>query len=96
MFGPVKPYDPLPLLPKVADVEAMAILKKCIEARAALIQLNSTGKLVPNQKVLINISPSLEAKDSSDIENIVTTTDELFRLSLPMSSDDHSFRSYGA
>lgn len=83
MFDPTKPYDNLPLLPPAADVETKAILKKCIEARAALAQLNSTGKLVPNQKVLINIIPLLEAKDSSEIENIVTTTDELFKHSLP-------------
>lgn len=79
MFDPNTPYDNLPLLPPSSDTETKPILKACIEARSALAELNATGKLVPNQNVLINIIPLLEAKDSSEIENIVTTTDELFR-----------------
>jgi len=60
-------------------VESRAILKQCILARAALAELKQATALIPNPTVLINTIPLLEAKDSSEIENIVTTTDELFR-----------------
>jgi Fic family protein len=56
-----------------------AVLKACIEARAALAELKQAAELIPNQAMLINTLPLLEAKDSSEIENIVTTTDRLFQ-----------------
>ena len=55
------------------------MLKACIEARAALAELKQAAELIPNQAMLINTIPLLEAKDSSEIENIVTTTDQLFQ-----------------
>ncbi|CAN7321664.1 Fic family protein [Phyllobacterium sp. LjRoot231] len=78
-FYPERPYNDLPLLPPQNDVETKAILKACIEARAALAELRVSGQLIPNQAVLINSIPLLEAQASSEIENIVTTTDRLFR-----------------
>lgn len=81
-----QPYNQLPLLPPSQDaVETRAILKSCIQARAALAELKQAGELIPNQSLLINLLPLLEAKDSSEIENIVTTTDQLFRYS----QEDH-------
>lgn len=74
-----RPYNALPPLPPRADLESRAILKQCILARAALAELKQATALIPNPTVLINTIPLLEAKDSSEIENIVTTTDELFR-----------------
>jgi Fic family protein len=56
------------------------VLKACIEARAAVAELKQAGGLLPNQDVLINTIPLLEAQASSEIENIVTTTDQLFRF----------------
>lgn len=79
-FDRTKPYNLLPKLPPKADVEDKPILKKCISARAALAELKQTGELIPNQSVLINTIPLLEAQLSSEIENIVTTTDKLFRF----------------
>jgi Fic family protein len=79
-FDPRKPWDDLPDLPPVADIESKPLLKACIEARAALAELKSAGDLIPNQAVLINTIPLLEAQASSEIENIVTTSDELFRF----------------
>src|SRR5438876_11192118 len=73
-FDPAVPYDGLPLLPPREDVENHAILKACIDARVALAELNMAGRLVPNQAILINTIPILEARASSEIENIVTTT----------------------
>lgn len=77
-----QPYNQLPPLPPAREVtETLDILKACIPARAALAELKQAGELLPNQSVLINLLPLLEAKDSSEIENIVTTTDKLFRYS---------------
>jgi Fic family protein len=78
-FDPIKPYNDLPALPPAVDIETKPVLKVCIEARAALAELKIAGALIPNQSVLINTIPLLEAQASSEIENIVTTTDELFR-----------------
>ena len=78
-FDPTRPYNALPALPPGVDIESRAILKACIEARAALASLKHAGSLLPNQAVLINTVPLMEAQASSEIENIVTTADTLFR-----------------
>ena len=78
-WQPDKPYLSLPSLPPKADIETKAILKQCITARAALAELKQAAELIPNQSVLINTLPLLEAGASSEIENIVTTTDKLFQ-----------------
>jgi Fic family protein len=78
-FDPSRPYNALPPLPPKADIETRAILKACIDARAAVAALRQAGTLIPNQGVLINTIPLLEAQASSEIENIVTTTDALFK-----------------
>jgi Fic family protein len=74
-----QPYNGLPPLPPSMEIETKAVLKQCVKARAALAELNLAGQLIPDQTVLINAIPLLEAKDSSEIENIVTTNDALFR-----------------
>jgi Fic family protein len=75
-----QPYNHLPLLPPEPDqIETKATLKACIPARAALEGLRQAADLLPNPNLLINLLPILEARDSSEIENIVTTTDKLFR-----------------
>lgn len=79
-FRPDRPYNDLPALPPRQDVETKTVLKACIAARAALAELRVSGQLIPNQAVLINSIPLLEAQASSEIENIVTTTDRLFRF----------------
>ena len=56
------------------------ILRQCIRSRAALAELKRAAELLPNQGVLINTLPLLEAQASSEIENIVTTTDRLFQF----------------
>ncbi len=68
--------SPLPL-PK--DIETKAILKKALEANKALAELKGTARTIPNQTILINALSLQEAKDSSEIENIITTHDELYR-----------------
>jgi Fic family protein len=77
-FDPLKPYNDLPLLPPKADIETKAILKKVISAGRALAELKGLGETIPNQSILINSLVLQEAKASSEIENIITTTDALF------------------
>ena len=85
-WRPDQPYNHLPPLPPAKEAtENLRILKACIPARAALAELKQAGQLIPNQSLLINLLPLLEAKDSSEIENIVTTTDKLFQYS----QEDH-------
>lgn len=78
--NPGVPYNDLPRLPPKEDIETKEILKACIAARAALATLKEAAKLIPNQAILINTIPLLEAQASSEIENIVTTTDRLFQF----------------
>jgi Fic family protein len=79
IWHPGQPYLSLPALPPKVEIETKAILKQCITARAALAELKQAAELIPNQSVLINSLPLLEAGASSEIENIVTTTDRLFK-----------------
>jgi Fic family protein len=81
-WDPASPYDGLPLLPPRAEVESRAVLKAAIEARDALARFDARAQALPNPTVLINAIPLLEAQASSEIENIVTTTDELFAASV--------------
>lgn len=78
-WKPDQPYNSIPPLPPKVDLETRAVLKECIAARAALAELKQAAELIPNQGVLINTLPLLEARASSEIENIVTTTDRLFQ-----------------
>ncbi|KPL55011.1 addiction module protein [Prosthecomicrobium hirschii] len=78
-FSPEQPFNDLPPLPPAPELETRAVLKALIEARAALAELKATSALIPEPSVLINAIPLLEAQASSEIENIVTTTDRLFQ-----------------
>lgn len=78
-FDPLKPYNSLPKLPPLIELETKAVLKKCAAVHAALAALKERGRRIPDQTVLVNAIPIMEAKDSSAIENIVTTSDALFR-----------------
>ncbi|MCC7544355.1 MAG: Fic family protein [Aquabacterium sp.] len=84
------PYNQLPPLPPRHDLESKAVLKACITARAALAELKQAAELIPNQTMLINTIPLLEAKDSSEIENSVTTTDQLFQHVQGDGTADHA------
>ncbi len=74
----------LELLPLKIDIETKAVLKKLALARAALAELKGVSSTVPNVAILLNTIALQEAKDSSAIENIVTTHDELFRAELDL------------
>jgi Fic family protein len=79
-FDPSRPYNDLPLLPPTHEIDTKPILNKCIAANRELGRFREAAKRIPNQDVLINSIPLREAKDSSAIENIVTTNDKLFRF----------------
>lgn len=80
-FDPKVPYNDLPELPPPLElVETTEILKACIQSRVALAELKQAAELIPNAAVLVNALPLLEARASSEIENIVTTTDKLFEF----------------
>ncbi len=80
MFRPDRPFNGLPPLPPASDIETRVVLKACIEARAALATLKTAGALIPDPTILIGSIPMLEAQASSEIENIVTTTEQMFRF----------------
>ncbi len=69
-------------LPLAQTIETTKVLKKTISANRALARLNGVAKIIPNQNILINSLVLQEAKDSSEIENIITTHDELYLASL--------------
>jgi Fic family protein len=73
------PNNGIPLLPPKVEVETRRTLKKAIAANKALAELRTAGDLIPNQAILIRALVLQEAKLSSEVENIVTTNDELYR-----------------
>ena len=78
-WTPDEPYNALEKLPPRQDLETKAVLKQCITARAALAELKQAVELIPDPTMLVNTLPLLEAQASSEIENVVTTADALFR-----------------
>ena len=74
-------YEPV-YLPLVEDIETKRVLKKSGKARSALAELKGVAASMPNESILINTLALQEAKDSSEVENIVTTHDELYKFSL--------------
>jgi Fic family protein len=79
MYNPNKPYNELPLLPPSEEVETKRILKQAIASNKILAELKGRADEIPNQSMLVNAITLQEAKDSSEIENIVTTQDTLYK-----------------
>lgn len=69
----------IPTLPLKDVSETPKILKKAISANKVIAELKGVAQTIPNQAILINTLALQESKDSSEIENIVTTHDELFK-----------------
>ena len=66
-------------LPLKKDIETKEILRATIRAHKTLAELKGIANSLPNQKIVINTLVLQEAKDSSEIENIITTYDEIYR-----------------
>lgn len=79
MYNPEEAYNDLPLLPPVVEVETKKILKQAIVSNKILAELKGRADEIPNQSMLVNAITLQEAKDSSEIENIVTTQDTLYK-----------------
>ena len=76
---PDRPHQNLPPLPPAKDVETPVVLKATVAASRALARLDGACKRLPDPTMLINLIPLMEAQASNEIENIVTTNDELFK-----------------
>ena len=72
-------YNDLPLLPPKADIETKSILRKTISAGRALALLKGTLLNLPNPTLFLDTIYLQEAKASSEVENIITTNDELYK-----------------
>ena len=78
-FDRSKPFNSLPLLPPKTDLETKEILTKTIKASRALAQLNGAIRNLPNPSLFLDTLHLQEAKASSEIENIITTNDDLYQ-----------------
>lgn len=78
-FDPKIPYNTLPSLPPATDIESKDILRKAIHAGRALAELNGALINLPNPTLLLDTIYLQEAKASSEIENIITTNDDLYK-----------------
>jgi len=89
-FNRELPYNNLPLLPPKIDIETKEILRKTISAGRALAQLNGTILNLPNPTLFIDTIYLQEAKASSEVENIITTNDELYKSLIAEKKLDNS------
>lgn len=86
-FNPHQPYNRLPDLPPAKPIETVPVLKAINLASRALAELKGRTHTIPNPTILLNTIGLQEAKLSSEIENIFTTNDELYRgLSLDVNA----------
>lgn len=81
-----KSYN-IPLLPLQYDLETKSVLKQLAKANRKLAELKGIAQTIPNENILISTLTLQEAKDSSAVENIVTTQDDLYRAGLQ--EDNH-------
>jgi cell filamentation protein, protein adenylyltransferase len=88
MFDPEKPYYDLPLLPPKQKLESIELFKALIPASEALAKLSATAEHLPNQSALYESVILLEAKASSEIEQVVTTDNKLFGSESPQKAPD--------
>ncbi|MHA7865017.1 Fic/DOC family N-terminal domain-containing protein [Flagellimonas marinaquae] len=79
MYNPKEAYNDIPLLPPINELETKKVLKQAISATRVLVELKGRADEVPNQSMLVNAITLQGAKDSSEIENIVTTQDNLYQ-----------------
>lgn len=89
-FDKTKPYNDLPLLPPKTDLETKEILIKAIKASRALAQLNGAIRNLPNPSLFLDTIHLQEAKASSEIENIITTNDDLYQAVVADKKFDNS------
>ena len=84
------PFNDLPDLPPAYFVESPEVLKHLVKASRYLGELNGLCKSLPDPQLLINTIILQESKDSSAIENIVTTQDELYKAAAEYETASHA------
>jgi len=86
------PFNDLPLLPPKVELETTAVLKKTIAANRRLAELKGLVNSIPSHDLLINGIVLQEARLSSEIENIVTTNDQLYKAAADekLATDPHA------
>ncbi len=72
----------IPTLPLKQDIETKVVLKQLAQSHRRLAELKGAVKTMPNESILINTLSLQEAKDSSAVESIITTHDELYKAEL--------------
>ena len=72
----------IPNLPLIIDVETKAVLQQLARSNRALAELKGVAGTIPYENILISSLTLQEAKDSSSVENIITTQDDLYRADL--------------
>lgn len=77
----------IPILPLQYDLETKAVLRQLNRANKKLAELKGVAQTIPNENILISTLTLQEAKDSSSVENIVTTQDDLYRADLSIRQD---------
>ena len=78
-INPEIPNNDLPLLPFQESLETILVMQAAIRANKSLAELKGIAQTIPNQSIFINTISLKEAQYSSEIENIITTTDELYQ-----------------
>ncbi len=91
-WHPQRPHNALAELPPALDPETRQVLKRCVTARVALADLNRAAELLPNPRMLKISLPLLEAQASSEIENVVTSADTMFRYARAADAADPATR----
>ncbi len=76
------PNTPVQPLPFAFDIETKAVLKQLNSANKRLAELKGLARTIPNEEILIQTLTLQEARESSSVENIVTTQDDLYRANL--------------
>lgn len=86
------------LLPLIEDVESKVVLRKSVLAHKALAELKGAINSIPNENILLETLTLREAKDSSTIENIISTFDDIYQNNLlfmqfatPASKETHQY-----
>lgn len=77
----------IPSLPLPYDLETKAVLKQLNQANRRLAELKGVALTIPNENILVSTLTLQEAKDSSEVENIVTTQDDLYQGAAESMSD---------
>ena len=72
------PFDDLPRLPPIQDLESVEVMRACVKASRSLAELQGLIETVPEKRILLELLPLQESESSSAIENIVSSKQRIF------------------